>query len=67
MAILSANMVAHTYSGSVVECLTRDRGAVVSSLIYKKNFVWFDFILYVPSIIFQLKRDGSSLVEPVLS
>ena len=27
----------------------------------------FDLILYVPSTIFQLSRDGSSLVEPVLS
>ena len=30
-------------------------------------FVLFDLILYVPSTIFQLNRDGSSLVEPVLS
>ena len=27
----------------------------------------FDLILYVPSTIFQLNRDGSSPVEPVLS
>ena len=27
----------------------------------------FDLILYVPSTIFQLCRDGSSWVEPVLS
>ena len=27
----------------------------------------FDLILYVPSIIFQLIRDGSSWIEPVLS
>ena len=27
----------------------------------------FGLILYVPSTIFQLNRDGSSLVEPVLS
>ena len=27
----------------------------------------FDLILYVPSTIFQLHRDGSSWVEPVLS
>ena len=27
----------------------------------------FDLILYVPSTIFQLCRDGSSLVEPILS
>ena len=28
---------------------------------------WFDLILYAPSTIFQLNRDGSSWVEPVLS
>ena len=27
---------------------------------------WFDLIHYVPSTSFQLCRDGSSLVEPVL-
>ena len=27
----------------------------------------FDLILYVPSTIFQLNRDGSSWAEPVLS
>ena len=30
-------------------------------------FVLFDLILYVPSTIFHLNRDGSSWVEPVLS
>ena len=30
-------------------------------------FVLSDLILYVPSTIFQLNRDGSSWVEPVLS
>ena len=30
-------------------------------------FGLFDLILYVPSTIFQLNRDGSSWVEPVLS
>ena len=30
-------------------------------------FDLFDLILYVPSTIFQLYRDGSSWVEPVLS
>ena len=29
--------------------------------------VLFDLILYVPSTIFQLNRDGSSWVEPALS
>ena len=31
------------------------------------NMCLFDFILYIPSTIFQLNRDGSSWVEPVLS
>ena len=36
--------------------------------ITKFDFLFLlDLILYVPSTIFQLKRDGSSLVEPVLS
>ena len=30
-------------------------------------FCLFDLILYVPSTIFQLNRDRSSWVEPVLS
>ena len=30
-------------------------------------FCLFDFILYVPSTIFQLNREGSSRVEQVLS
>ena len=30
-------------------------------------FILFDLILYVPLTIFQLNRDGSSWVEPVLS
>ena len=33
----------------------------------KESFDLFDLILYIPSIIFQLNRDGSSWVEPVLS
>ena len=32
-----------------------------------KAMILFDLILYVPSTIFQLNRDGSSWVEPVLS
>ena len=31
------------------------------------EFCLFDLILYVPSTIFQLNRDGTSWVEPVLS
>ena len=33
----------------------------------KSQFCLFDLILYVPSTIFQLNRDGSSWVEPLLS
>ena len=32
-----------------------------------KLLLLFDLFIYVPSAIFQLNRDGSSLVEPVLS
>ena len=45
----------------------------VSALWLRINNFWpvvddlFDLILYVPSIIFELYRDGSSWVEPVLS
>ena len=35
--------------------------------ITKSYLVLFDLILYVPSTIFQLNRDGSSWVEPVLN
>ena len=34
--------------------------------ILDQLFCLFDLILYVPSTIFQLNRDGSSWVEPVL-
>ena len=34
---------------------------------YAKVFCLFDLILFVPSTIFQLYRDRSSWVEPVLS
>ena len=35
--------------------------------IFYNLLIWFDLILYVPSTIFQLNRDESSWVEPVLS
>ena len=38
-----------------------------TSDIYGGVIFDFDLILYVPSTIFQLYRDGSSWVEPVLS
>ena len=31
------------------------------------SFILFDLILYIPSTIFQINRDGSSWVDPVLS
>ena len=51
-------------------------GGIIAMALYGKKalptvkpvFVClFDLILYVPSTIFQLYRDGSSWVEPVLS
>ena len=36
-------------------------------VIELNEFVLFDLILYIPSTIFQLYRDESSWVEPVLS
>ena len=43
------------------------RGDNPPALARGLSFVLFDLILYVPSTIFQLYRDGSSWVEPVLS
>ena len=43
-------------------------GQIVLRYVYDyKLSVCFDLILYVPSTIFQLYRDGSSWIEPVLS
>ena len=36
-------------------------------IIVRKCFCLFDLFLYVPSTIFQLNRDGSPWVEPVIS
>ena len=49
------------YSVAWLDCSPSDE----SSLQSHKDL--FDLILYVPSTIFQLNRDGFSLVEPVLS
>ena len=41
---------------------------ILSLCMLEQYFVClFDLILYVPSTIFQLNRDGSSWVDPVLS
>ena len=42
-------------------------GASCSSGDSESQWCLFDLILYVPSTIFQLNRDWSSWVEPVLS
>ena len=43
------------------------RSVTICAILVEGLFVLFDLILYVPSTIFQLNRDGSSLVEPALS
>ena len=40
---------------------------VLKKLLNEMFLFLFDLILYVPSTIFQLNRDESSWVEPVLS
>ena len=42
-------------------------GFVVQGTVEEHGICLFDLILYVPSTIFQLNRDGSSWVETVLS
>ena len=42
-------------------------GEYSTSSLLNYSFNLFDLILYVPSTIFQLNREGSSWVEPVLS
>ena len=48
-----------TYSYTSLDLFSESNHACIVCL--------FDLILYVPSTIFQLNRDGSSWVEPVLS
>ena len=43
------------------------RHALIMFILFGCLFVLFDLILYVPSTLFQLNRDGSSWVEPLLS
>ena len=47
-------------------CPSIDPILVISKMLVL-GFYLFDLILYVPSAIFQLNRDGSSWVEPLLS
>ena len=46
-----------------------DKGQILTHDTYLLDILMslFDLILYVPSTIFQLNKDGSSWVEPVLS
>ena len=64
----------HTVQCSKVRIVYCINGGVIAIVYHgsirelKPVFVClFDLILYVPSTIFQLYRDGSSWVEPVLS
>ena len=50
---------------STVISLPSEKLSVLSESMRTKY--WFDLIHYVPLLIFLLYRDGSSLVEPVLS
>ena len=49
---------------SKTSCIAKGQFVPNKDYQYK---ILFDLILYVPSTIFQLNRDGSSRVEPVLS
>ena len=60
-----SNVLLHSLVQEALE-LYVDRSAI--SLLGMLNLVClFDLILYIPSTIIQLNRDGSSWVEPVLS
>ena len=61
---ISANRKCDSYSiPFVVSKLNKTKRLQNSEFVYSL----FDLIHYVPSTIFQLNRDGSSWVEPVLS
>ena len=55
----------HCFNG-IVTLATRVCKQPIIALYFEFDFL-FNLILYVPSTIFQLYRDGSSWVEPVLS
>ena len=77
-AIKLLDATSHTYYMSVelltehhLEFLSLKTGSSESTHVkiphsWKSHVVLFDLILYVPSTIFQLYRDGFSWVEPVL-
>ena len=47
--------------------MVKNMGRKIFTILHSKIVFCFDLILYDPSTILQLYRDGSSLVEPVLS
>ena len=60
LSILLHDIISH------LDATPCDKGTVICA--YTEGFISkFDLILYVPSTILQLCRDGSSWVEPVLS
>ena len=68
VVVLVRNLV-HNEKRSLVGLILFDsRGPRVTKWLNTFMFVClFDLILYVPTTIFQLNRDGSSWVEPVVS
>ena len=62
--------LSHTLIGKFSDVCTKSGSGTVcfGFLTYERfSFCLFDLILYVSSTIFQLNRDGSSWIEPVLS
>ena len=59
--------IKYTLPGLVHIFVYNDSHLSLNQLYVLPNVCLFDLILYVPSTIFQLNRDGSSWVEPVLS
>ena len=64
----------HSSKGEKIKWSAKGRGSIYLSYcsisphkVFQHGLILFDLILYVPSTIFQLNRDGSSWVEPVLS
>ena len=60
----SENSVLHVQSNLVI---SKSSGPEFFLTFTLSVYVLFDLILYVPSTIFQLNRDGSPWVEPALS
>ena len=57
----------HVYSKCRYTQFTNTIVLCLKAIHTMKAFMIFDLILYAPSTIFSLNRDGSSWVEPVLS